>query len=133
VIPISCIPDNRITRVYDNQQCQKEVVVNESSHKDHSFSCIKLPYFNSKKESIELLTYILYAENNTKLISGQSGLMQIVYQPSTWQVENRFQIKYDDKAQLLKICSENSSAWFSSHKHFLLALEQKYLNVAKKG
>jgi len=133
VIIIACVFNNPIPLAHDKQKRQKETVVLEGPYKYKSLNCVKLPYFKGENESIELLSFILHGENNAKLIKDQSGRMQIIYKPSIWQGEYLLQIMLDNNAQLMQICSEKSSDWFSSSKHFILAIQKKYLNVAKKG
>jgi len=132
VLTMGCLSDSHIPFTHD-KQCQEETIVPEKAHKDKSLNCLEFPYYNDKNESIELLRFILHGDNNAKLVNDQPGRMQILHKPSVWQREYLLQINFYDNAQLMKICSENSSGWFASSKHFLLALQQEYLNVAKKG
>ena len=130
VLVCSCTSDNRMQFAQDIKQCQKEA----NCLKKTKQNCVELPYYNDKSETIELLTYILHGENNATLSSGQSDRMQIIYKAaSVWGTEYSLQVIFDDNAHLMKICPENASDWFRSKKHFVLALQQKYLNVAKIG
>jgi hypothetical protein len=126
----SCVHDNTESFTQDTLKCKQDVRLNKN---EPSKCCVELPYHNDKSSTIELLTFIIHGDNSATLINTQSDKMLIVYKPSEWRSQQSFLIKFFDNVQIMKICSENSKDWFGSQKNFLLALQQKYLNVADKG
>jgi len=128
-----CAHENHTSLINDIQQCKKDSIDFNNCQKENALSCIELPYYNDKSATAELLSFILHGEKHATIKNGQSEQMQILYKTSGWGAEYKLRVKFEDHNQLLKICHENTRDWFNSRKKFLMAFQQKYLNVAKKG
>jgi len=115
------------------RQCQKQQNVHRISSNNLSQCCVDLPYYNDEYETLELLRFIIHGDKRATLTQTQSDNLQIFYQPSEWRKKQTFLVKVFDNAQIIRICSKSSNDWLGSQKSFLLAIQNKYLNVATKG
>jgi len=133
MITCSCLSGNTNQFDHDTNQCQMDSRSSTNCNINKGQNCIELPYYNDKSSTIELLTFIFHGNHNATLTNVNDAQMYILYQPSLWGAQHTLQVQFFDNFQQIRICPENHSDWFRSKKHFLLSIQQKYLNVASNG
>lgn len=129
----SSAPENPINLSQHTQQCQQDNLLSLDCPNEKKNKCIELPYYNDRNGSLELLTFILHAEKNSRFIKSESDQMQILFEPSAWKAEYSLQVTFFDDHQVIHICSDSARDWFGYKKNVLLTLQQKYLNVSNQG